>query len=53
MERIFAALPTLLYVNASWVGPLLAPILDAQDALTAAIPYAAQDIGEPHGTSIS
>ncbi|EIW62884.1 DUF1793-domain-containing protein [Trametes versicolor FP-101664 SS1] len=45
VERIFAALPTLLYVNASWVGPLLAPILDAQDAITSAMQYAAQDIG--------
>ncbi|KAI0665951.1 hypothetical protein C8Q78DRAFT_1062280 [Trametes maxima] len=44
VERIFAALPALVYVNSSFIGPLLAPLLDAQDSLTGQ-PYAAQDIG--------
>lgn len=34
----------LIYLNASLVGPLLSPHLDAQDGLTGQ-PYAAQDIG--------
>ncbi|CDO69210.1 hypothetical protein BN946_scf185042.g112 [Trametes cinnabarina] len=38
VERIYAALPALLYVNASLVGPLLAPLLDAQDSLELRIP---------------
>ncbi|KAI9067393.1 DUF1793-domain-containing protein [Trametes sanguinea] len=44
VERIYAALPALLYVNSSLVRPLLAPLLDAQDFLTDT-PYAAQDLG--------
>ena len=44
MEKMYAALPALLYVNASLVGPLLRPLLDAQDNLTT--PYAAPDIGQ-------
>ncbi|KAI0645913.1 DUF1793-domain-containing protein [Trametes meyenii] len=44
VERIFAALPALVYVNSSFIGPLLAPLLDAQDSLTGQ-PYAAQDLG--------
>ncbi|KAI0325215.1 DUF1793-domain-containing protein [Cubamyces sp. BRFM 1775] len=54
VERIYAALPALLYVNASLVGPLLAPLLDAQDSLTN-IPYAAPDIGSayPNATGAS
>ena len=46
VERIYAALPALLYVNASLVGPLLRPLLDAQDNLTT--PYAAPDIGRSY-----
>lgn len=41
---MYAALPLLLYLNASIVGPLLAPLLDAQDGTTGQ-PFAAQDIG--------
>ncbi|KAI8993903.1 DUF1793-domain-containing protein [Trametes punicea] len=44
VEHIYAAMPALLYVNASLLGPLLAPLLDAQDFLTD-LPYAAQDLG--------
>ncbi|KAJ8483511.1 hypothetical protein ONZ51_g4652 [Trametes cubensis] len=52
VERIYAALPALLYVNASLVGPLLRPLLDAQDNLTT--PYAAPDIGTayPNATGV-
>ncbi|KAI0335016.1 DUF1793-domain-containing protein [Cubamyces sp. BRFM 1775] len=52
VERIYAALPALLYVNASLVGPLLRPLLDAQDNLTT--PYAAPDIGVayPNATGV-
>ncbi|KAJ8483513.1 hypothetical protein ONZ51_g4651 [Trametes cubensis] len=53
VERIYAALPALLYVNASLVGPLLKPLLDAQDNST--IPYAASDIGSayPNATGVN
>ncbi|KAL1942377.1 hypothetical protein VTO73DRAFT_5979 [Trametes versicolor] len=44
VEKIYAALPMLLYFNASLVGPLLSPLLDAQDG-SAGEAYAAQDIG--------
>lgn len=44
VEQMYAALPLFLCMNASLVGPLLAPLLDAQDALVEQ-PYAAQDIG--------
>ncbi|KAI0829799.1 hypothetical protein BC628DRAFT_1314099 [Trametes gibbosa] len=44
VEKMFGALPLLLYLNASLVGPLLSPLLDAQDNLVDP-PYAAQDIG--------
>ncbi|KAL7281476.1 hypothetical protein ACG7TL_004791 [Trametes sanguinea] len=53
VEKMYAALPALLYVNASIVGPLLAPLLDAQDGITT-MPYAAQDLGVayPNATGI-
>ncbi|KAI0358680.1 DUF1793-domain-containing protein [Trametes cingulata] len=44
VERMYAALPALIYFNASLVGPMLAPLLDAQDSLSG-LSYAAQDIG--------
>ncbi|KAL1942376.1 hypothetical protein VTO73DRAFT_5978 [Trametes versicolor] len=44
VEKIYAALPMLLYLNASLMGPLLSPLLDAQDASMEEL-YAAQDIG--------
>ncbi|KAL1946009.1 hypothetical protein VTO73DRAFT_2011 [Trametes versicolor] len=43
-ERIYAAMPMFLYFNASFLGPLIAPLLDAQDSLTGML-YAAQDLG--------
>ncbi|KAI0335019.1 hypothetical protein GY45DRAFT_1367055 [Cubamyces sp. BRFM 1775] len=54
VERIYAALPALLYFNASLVGPLLAPLLDAQDNLTNT-PYAASDLGPayPNATGVT
>ncbi|KAH9892777.1 DUF1793-domain-containing protein [Cubamyces lactineus] len=53
VEKMYAALPALLYVNASLVGPLLRPLLDAQDNLTT--PYAAPDIGPayPNATGVN
>ncbi|OJT12480.1 hypothetical protein TRAPUB_10957 [Trametes pubescens] len=44
VEKMYGALPLLLYLNASIVGPLLAPLLDAQDS-TMGQPSAAQDLG--------
>ncbi|KAI0759822.1 DUF1793-domain-containing protein [Trametes elegans] len=53
VERMYAALPTLVYVNASFLGPLLSPLLEAQDGSTS-LPYAAQDLGTsyPNATGI-
>lgn len=41
---MYGALPMLIYLNASLVGPLLAPLLDAQDGMLEQ-PSAAQDLG--------
>lgn len=43
-EQIYAAMPMFLYFNASFLGPLIAPLLDAQDSLIGML-YAAQDLG--------
>ncbi|OSD07070.1 hypothetical protein PYCCODRAFT_1464180 [Trametes coccinea BRFM310] len=53
VEKMYAAMPALLYVNASIIGFLLAPLLDAQDLVTD-MSYAAQDIGVayPNATGI-
>ncbi|KAI0372113.1 DUF1793-domain-containing protein [Pilatotrama ljubarskyi] len=53
VERMYAALPALLYMNASLVGSLLVPLLDAQASSTG-LPYAAQDLGlaYPNATGI-
>ncbi|KAI0367422.1 DUF1793-domain-containing protein [Pilatotrama ljubarskyi] len=52
VERMYAALPALVYLNASLLGPMLSPLLDAQENLTH-LPYAAQDLGTayPNATS--
>lgn len=44
VEEIYGALPLLLYLNASIVGPLLAPLLDAQYSTVGKL-SAAQDLG--------
>ncbi|KAL1944830.1 hypothetical protein VTO73DRAFT_2450 [Trametes versicolor] len=44
VERMYAAMPTFLYVNASLLGLMLAPLLDAQESLETTS-YAAQDLG--------
>ncbi|EIW62865.1 uncharacterized protein TRAVEDRAFT_69088 [Trametes versicolor FP-101664 SS1] len=44
VEKIYGALPLLLYLNASIVGPLLAPLLDAQYSTVGKL-SAAQDLG--------
>ncbi|KAI0746013.1 hypothetical protein C8Q76DRAFT_606683 [Earliella scabrosa] len=55
VERMFAAFPTYLYLNASIGGALLAPLLESQDSLVGQ-PYAIEDLGTtypiasgPHG----
>ncbi|KAI0645886.1 hypothetical protein C8Q79DRAFT_911239 [Trametes meyenii] len=45
VERIYAALPMMLYLNASLVGPILVPLLEAQDGSTIQQSYAAPDLG--------
>ncbi|KAI9067371.1 hypothetical protein FKP32DRAFT_1563883 [Trametes sanguinea] len=54
VEKMYAALPALLYVNASIMGLLLSPLLDAQDSITD-MPYAARDLGVayPNATGIN
>ena len=47
MEHIFAALPTYLYLNASWVAGLLEPLLELQDGQTGQA-FAAQDLGDSY-----
>ncbi|KAJ7512010.1 hypothetical protein B0H11DRAFT_721093 [Mycena galericulata] len=44
-EGIYAALPALLYLNASLSGALLGPLLQYQDSVAYANPYAASDLG--------
>ncbi|KAI0370619.1 DUF1793-domain-containing protein [Pilatotrama ljubarskyi] len=44
VERMYAALPAFIYLNSSLIGPMLAPLLDAQDN-THGMQYAAQDLG--------
>ncbi|KAI0705088.1 hypothetical protein C8T65DRAFT_577862 [Cerioporus squamosus] len=51
VERIYAAFPTYLYLNASFGGSLLAPLLESQDGLTGQ-QYAAQDLGTGYPLAI-
>ena len=44
VERMYTAFPAYLYLNASFGGGLLAPLLEAQDTLVDQ-QYAAQDLG--------
>ncbi|KAI0633522.1 hypothetical protein C8Q77DRAFT_1217900 [Trametes polyzona] len=44
VDRLYAAMPLFLYVNPSFLGSLLSPLLDAQDDLTG-MAYSAQDLG--------
>ncbi|KAL1945995.1 hypothetical protein VTO73DRAFT_1997 [Trametes versicolor] len=54
VEKMYGALPMLIYLNASLVGPLLAPLLDAQDGMLEQ-PSAAQDLGlaYPNATGVT
>ena len=45
VEKMYAAFPAYLYLNASLGAGMLAPLLESQDNLTGQA-YAAQDIGE-------
>ncbi|KAI0645914.1 hypothetical protein C8Q79DRAFT_1053364 [Trametes meyenii] len=47
VERLYAALPAFVYVNASMLGPLLKPLLDAQ-ANSKGLQYAARDLGKAY-----
>ncbi|RDX42058.1 hypothetical protein OH76DRAFT_146300 [Lentinus brumalis] len=47
VERMFAAFPAYLYLNASLGGALLAPLLESQDAQSDLL-YAAQDLGSSY-----
>ncbi|TBU41779.1 hypothetical protein BD309DRAFT_964560 [Dichomitus squalens] len=47
VEHIFAAFPTYLYLNASWGGALLEPLLELQDSQVGQ-QFAAQDLGDSY-----
>ena len=44
VEKMYAAWPALLYLNASLCGPMLAPLLESQDARVDQA-YASPDLG--------
>ncbi|KAJ7195683.1 hypothetical protein GGX14DRAFT_674779 [Mycena pura] len=44
-ETIYAAMPALVYLNASIIGPLLEPLLQFQNSSQYGNPYAAPDLG--------
>ena len=45
VEKMYAALPAFLYLNASFVGCMLSPLLDVQERNSSLL-YAAQDLGK-------
>ncbi|KAJ7194203.1 hypothetical protein GGX14DRAFT_378230 [Mycena pura] len=47
-EMIYAAMPALVYLNASIIGPLLEPLLQFQNSSQYGNPYAAPDLGGPY-----
>ncbi|KAJ7195913.1 hypothetical protein GGX14DRAFT_674126 [Mycena pura] len=47
-EMIYAAMPALVYLNASIIGPLLEPLLQFQNSSQYENPYAAPDLGGPY-----
>ena len=47
VEHIFAAFPTYLYLNATWGGALLDPLLELQDSQTGQM-FAAKDLGDTY-----
>ncbi|KIK65815.1 hypothetical protein GYMLUDRAFT_158671, partial [Collybiopsis luxurians FD-317 M1] len=55
VEVIFAALPAILYFNASWVGYLLEPLLRYESSGLYTEDFAAEDLGNdfPQATTIS
>ncbi|KAI0793192.1 hypothetical protein C8Q75DRAFT_840168 [Abortiporus biennis] len=48
VETLYAALPAFLYVNATYAGYLLAPLLEYQDSLLYGQPYSARDLGQAY-----
>ncbi|KZT68278.1 hypothetical protein DAEQUDRAFT_812241 [Daedalea quercina L-15889] len=46
VETLYAALPMFLHYNASFLKPLLEPLLEQQNSSTNSSPYAAKDIGD-------
>lgn len=45
MEVLYASFPFFLYLNASYAGYLLSPLLEYQDSPQWSQPYAARDLG--------
>ncbi|KAI0793185.1 hypothetical protein C8Q75DRAFT_548169 [Abortiporus biennis] len=48
VEILYASFPAFLYVNATYAGYLLAPLLESQDAPSYGKPYAGRDLGESY-----
>ncbi|CAL1707175.1 unnamed protein product [Somion occarium] len=46
VENVYAAFPFFLYINSTYAGYLLAPLLEYQDSPQYSQPYAARDIGQ-------
>ncbi|KAH9915038.1 uncharacterized protein BXZ73DRAFT_54569 [Epithele typhae] len=44
VERMYAAMPAILYINASWMSYMLQPLLENQQNISQ--PFAAQHLGE-------
>ncbi|KAH9951526.1 hypothetical protein B0H21DRAFT_684389, partial [Amylocystis lapponica] len=48
VEILYAAFPMFIYLNASYGGPLLSPLLEFQDSPQYTLPYAARDLGSTY-----
>lgn len=46
VEVLYASFPFFLYLNATWGGQLLTPLLEFQDSSQWTQPYAARDLGQ-------
>lgn len=46
VEDIYAAFPFFLYINPTYAGQLLSPLLEFQDSVQYNQPYAARDLGD-------
>lgn len=52
VENIFAAFPFFLFINSTYAGQLLSPLLEFQDTSNTAQPFAARDIGQNYPKAV-